>query len=73
MSIFKKSLKIGRRVAVIAYSFNENRDEFKTGKIVAVKTQMIGVRQARPYAVKLDDGRIDLFSAEDIFTEWGEE
>ena len=73
MSIFKKKLKIGQRVAVIAFSFDKNRDEFKTGKIVGIKAQMIGVERARPYAVRFDDGEIDLFSAEDILTEWGEE
>jgi hypothetical protein len=73
MSLFKKRLKIGQRVAVIAFMFDKNRDEFKTGKIVGIKTQMIGVERARPYAVRFDDGKIDLFSAEDILTEWGEE
>jgi hypothetical protein len=73
MSLFKKKLKIGQRVAVIAFMFDKNRDEFKTGKIVGIKAQMIGVERARPYAVRFDDGKIDLFSAEDILTEWGEE
>lgn len=73
MNLFKKKLKIGRRVAVIAFNFNKNRDEFKTGKIVGIKAQMIGVELARPYAIRFDDGKIDLFSAEDILTEWGEE
>lgn len=73
MSLFKKNLKIGRRVAVIAFNFKKNRDEFRTGKIVAIKAQMIGVERARPYAVRFDDGGIELFSAEDIYTEWGEE
>lgn len=73
MSIFKKKLKIGQRVAVIAFSFDKNRDEFKTGKIVGIKAQMIGVELASPYAVRFDDGKIDLFSARQLFTEWGEE
>lgn len=72
-SKFEKKLKIGQRVAVIAFSFNKNRDEFKTGNVVAIKAQMIGVERARPYAVRFDDGGIDLFSAENIYTEWGEE
>lgn len=73
MSLFKKKLKIGRRVAVIAFSINKNRDEIKIGKIVAIKTQMLDIEIARPYAVRFDDGRIDLFRAEEIFTKWGEE
>lgn len=73
MSIFKKKLKIGRRVAVIAFSINKSRDEIKIGKIVAIKTQMLDIEIARPYAVRFDDGRIDLFRAEEIFTKWGEE
>lgn len=73
MSLFKKSLKIGRRVAVIAFNINKCRDEIKTGKIVAIKSQMIGVERARPYAVRFDDGKIDLFKAEEICTKWGEE
>lgn len=73
MSLFKKKLKIGRRVAVIAFNFNKNRDEIKIGKIVAIRTQMLGSELARPYAVRFDDGKIDLFKAEEICTEWGEE
>lgn len=73
MSLFKKKLKIGRRVAVIAFSINKNRDVIKIGKIVAIKTQMLDIEIARPYAVRFDDGRIDLFRAEEIFTKWGEE
>ena len=73
MNLFKKKLKIGRKVAVIAFNYNKNRDDIKKGKIVAIKTQMIGVKLARPYAVRFDDGKIDLFRAEDIITEWGEE
>lgn len=37
MSLFKKSLKIGRRVATIAYGLGERNYEFKTGKIVAIR------------------------------------
>lgn len=73
MSLFRKSLKIGRRVAVITYSFKSGRDEFKIGKVVAIKAQMIGIERARPYAVRFNDGGIELFNAEDIYTEWGEE
>lgn len=73
MSLFKKKLKIGRRVAVITFNVNKNRDEIKTGKIVAIKTQMLDIDIARPYAVRFDDGKIDLFKAEEICTEWGEE
>lgn len=73
MSLFRKELKIGQRVAVITFNFNTNRDEFKTGKIVAIKAQMIGVERARPYAVRFDDEGIDLFGTEDIYTEWREE
>lgn len=73
MSLFKKNLKIGRRVAVIAFNVNKNRDEIKIGKIVAIKTQMLDIEIARPYAVRFDDGKIDLFKAEEICTEWGEE
>lgn len=73
MSLFEKRLKLGRRVAVIAFDLKRNRDDFRIGKIIAIKTQMIGVERARPYAVRFDDGNIDLFRAEDIYTEWGEE
>lgn len=72
MSIFKKKLKIGQRVTVIAFSFNMNRDELKTGKIIATK-RPLGIPDEKPYAVRFDDGKIGLFRAEDLFTEWEEE
>ena len=37
MSLFKKKLKIGRRVATITYGLSERNCEFKTGKIVAIR------------------------------------
>lgn len=74
MSLFKKSLKIGRRVAVIAFGSKERRDEIKTGKIVAIREkESDNTYDFRTYAVRLDDGKIDLFSAKQLFTEWGEE
>lgn len=33
MNLFKKKLKIGRRVATIAYRLNSSDFEFKTGKM----------------------------------------
>lgn len=68
MSLFKKSLKIGRRVAVIAYSSGTRRDEFRIGKIVAIREH-----DEVTYAVRFDDGKIDLFGSRQLFTEWGEE
>ena len=74
MSIFKKKLKIGRRVAVIAFSFDKNRDEFKVGKIVAMREkESDNAYDYRTYAVRFDDGEIGLFKAQKLFTEWGEE
>lgn len=69
MSLFKKSLKIGRRVAVIAYAFGSRSDEFRIGKIVAKRKD----KDVTIYAVRFDDGKIDLFNARQLFTEWGEE
>lgn len=74
MSLFKKSLKVGQRVAVIAFSFDKNRDEFKTGKIVAIREpESDNAHDFRTYAVRFDDEKIDLFKARQLFTEWGEE
>lgn len=74
MSLFKKSLKIGRRVAVITFSSKERRDEFKIGKIVAMREKEANdTFDYRTYAVRLDDGKIELFSAQQLFTEYGEE
>ena len=67
MSLFKKSLKIGRRVAVISYNLRAGCDEFRVGKIVAKRDEDL------TYAVRFDDGKIDLFGPRQIFTEWGEE
>lgn len=68
MGLFKKSLKIGRRVATINYNFKGGRDEFMIGKIVAIRKHDEIV-----YAVRFDNGKIDLFSSRQLFTEWGEE
>ena len=72
MSLFKKKLKIGRRVAVIAYSRGSGRDEFKIGKIVAIRPKEYENCDCS-YAVRFDDGKINLFGASELFTEWGEE
>lgn len=74
MSIFKKSLKIGRKVAVIVRNIQSNRDEFKVGKIVAIREKEYdNTFDYRTYAVRFDDGEIGLFKAQKLFTEWGEE
>ena len=74
MSLFKKSLKIGRRVATIAYDLRERNYEFKTGKIVAIREpEDDSAYDCRTYAVRLDDGKIELFNARQLFTELGEE
>lgn len=74
MSIFKKSLKIGRRVATIAFNGKERHDEFMIGKIVAIREKEGGdAFDHRTYAVRFDDGQIGLFNARQLFTEWGEE
>ena len=68
MSLFKKRLKIGIRVAVIAYNRGSGRDEFRIGKIVAIREH-----DEPTYAVRFDDGTIDLFCSRLLFTKWGEE
>lgn len=74
MSLFRKSLKIGRRVAVIVRSIETNRDEFKVGKIVAMREKEIdSFFDYRTYAVRFEDGEIGLFKAQKLYTEWGEE
>lgn len=73
MSIFKKKLKIGQKVAVIAYSRNNNRDEFRTGKVVAMRPQEDGNPWDRNYAVRFDDEKIEVFRAQELYTKWGEE
>lgn len=73
MSLFKKKLKIGRRVATITYDLRERNHEFKTGKIIAIREpEDDNAHDCRTYAVRFDDGKIDLFSARRLFTEWGE-
>ena len=74
MSLFKKKLKIGRRVATITYSLSSQNSEFKIGKIVAIREPEYGnAFDCKTYAVRFDDGKIDLFNARQLFTEWGEE
>lgn len=74
MSLFKKSLKVGRRVAAITYGLKWRNCEFKIGKIVAIREpESDNAYDFRTYAVRFDDGKIDLFSARQLFTEWGEE
>lgn len=73
MSLFKKKLKIGLRVAVIAYNRGSGRDEFRIGKIVAIRQQEECSPYDCNYAIRFDDEKIELFSATQIFTEWGEE
>lgn len=68
MSLFKKKLKIGRRVATINHNFKEGRDEFMIGKIVAIRKHDEVV-----YAVRFDNGQIDIFDSRQLYTEWGEE
>lgn len=70
MSLFGKRLKIGRRVATITYNSGTARDEFRIGKIVAIRDHEYG---DVVYAVRFDDGKIDLCSAWGLFTKWGEE
>lgn len=69
MSLFRK-LKIGRRVATITYSFGTARDEFRVGKIVAIRDHEQG---DVVYAVRFDDGKIELCNALSLFTKWEEE
>lgn len=69
MSLFKKKLMVGRRIAVIAYGLGSRCAEFRIGKIVAKREDKEDVI----YAVRFDDGKIDLFNARQLFTEWGEE
>ena len=74
MSLFKKKLKIGRRVATITYGLSERNCEFKIGKIVAIREpEDDNAYDCKTYAVRFDDGKIDLFNARQLFTEWGEE
>lgn len=68
MSLFRKSLKIGRRVATITYNSKTRRDEFMFGKIVAIRRHDEVV-----YAVRFDNGEIGLFDSRHLYTEWGEE
>ena len=70
MSLFKKSLKIGRRVAVITFNSKKGRDEFMIGKIVAIRDHEHG---DVVYAVRFDDGEIGLFDGLHLYTKWGEE
>lgn len=72
MSLFKKKLKIGQRVAVICFSLNNNRDEFNTGKVVAMRPQEDGKPWDRNYAVRFDNEKIEVFRAQELYTEWGE-
>lgn len=73
MSLFKKKLKIGRRVAVIVRSIQSNRDEFKVGKIVAIREkESDNTFDYRTYAVRFEDEEIGLFKAQKLYTEWGE-
>ena len=74
MRLFRKKLKIGRRVATITYGLNSQNCEFKTGKIVAMREkESDNAYDCRTYAVRFDDGKIGLFNARQLFTEWGEE
>lgn len=72
MSLFKKGLKIGRRVAVMRFNFGKNCDELKTGKIVATRPRTEGAYWELLYAVRFDDGKIRLFRKDEIYTEWEE-
>lgn len=70
MCLFGKRLKLGRRVATITYSFGTARDEFRIGKIVAIRDHEHG---DVVYAVRFDDGKIDLCDGRELYTKWGEE
>lgn len=73
MSIFKKSLKIGRRVAVKRFNLDKNRTEFESGKIVATRPRVEGAYWELLYAVRFDDGELKEFREDELFTEWEEE
>lgn len=73
MSLFKKRLKIGRRVAVMGFNIDKNCDEFKTGKIVATRPRAAGAYWELLYAVRFDDGKIRLFREDEIYTKWEDE
>lgn len=70
MSLFRKSLKIGRRVAVMRFNVSKNCDELKTGKIVATRPRVKGAYWELLYAVRFDDGKIRLFREDQLFTKW---
>lgn len=73
MSLFKKKLKIGRRVAVMRFNVSKNCDELKTGKIVATRPRVGGAYWELLYAIRFDDEKIRLFREDEIYTKWEEE
>lgn len=68
----KKSLKVGRKVAVKRFNIDKNCDEFKVGKIVATRPRVEGAYWELLYAVMFDDGKIRFFREDEIFTGWRE-
>lgn len=73
MSLFRKKLKIGRRVAVMRFNLDKNCDELKVGRIVATRPRVEGAYWELLYAVRFDDEKIKLFREDQLFTEWEEE
>lgn len=63
-------LGIGKRVAVIRYDIKTNRDRIDEGRIVAIKRWESMTAEYRRYAVQFNDGRIELFDAEELCTKW---
>lgn len=58
--------RIGKRVAAISFDVKQNSDALAIGRVVALRRRGVVKR----YAVQFDDGHIELFDADELYTKW---
>lgn len=62
--------RLGRKVAVIRFDPQRNKDYFDVGRIVAFKRYETLTAEYQKYAVRFSDGRVELFAPDELFMKW---
>lgn len=65
--------RLGRKVAVIRFDPQRNKDYFDVGKIVAFKRYETMTAEYQKYAVQFGDDKIELFAPDELFFKWKKE
>lgn len=67
--LFRKSrpFKIGQKVLVIDFSYDENKEVILSGKVVAKRQRLEHLPSIWVYLVKLDKGKIKTFEEQQVW------